>query len=271
MTARTTPHPPRSRLATGTAFPVTREARTASTAAYCALGASSSTRWIPIIISYAHGHSFGASATERPIANDWPIPINAASRTAVPVRSSTGSSVSTTRTIQPNGVKFGNTRCSTSQLYGESTGWSTARCVQNQRPVRRFSPKSGGNFHHTWANHSKPARIRRTARPIPLALAGGGVGDNMRLSALPGLAAVTRAVSSSVWPQWEVCALTQSSVTRRVPVAFHGRCRLPLDVGNEPAVQGNERAPMAQRGLDELGHAGGLGRQIRVDVQSGVA
>src|SRR5262245_26840955 len=191
MTVSTTPHPPSSRLATAAAFPAILAALTASTAAYCALGANSSTRWIPIIIAYAHGHSLGASATDSPIANDWPTPINAASRTAVPVSSSTGSSVSTTRTSQPKAVKFGNTRCSTSQLYGGKTGWSTAKCVQNQSPVWRSSPKSGGTFHHTWANHNKPARIRRTARAMPLALAGGGFGDNTRSTALPGLAVVT--------------------------------------------------------------------------------
>lgn len=73
-------------------------ARTASTAAYRVEQVNSKTTWMPSSIAYAHGHSPGDSATDSPIATDCPIPINAASRTAVPVSSSTASADSANNT-----------------------------------------------------------------------------------------------------------------------------------------------------------------------------
>ncbi|CFE20794.1 Uncharacterised protein [Mycobacterium tuberculosis] len=105
-------------------------ARTASTAAYRVEQVNSKTTWMPSSIAYAHGHSPGDSATDSPIATDCPIPINAASRTAVPVSSSTASADSANNTPQPNAVKYGSTACSITQLNGVNTGCSTARCVK---------------------------------------------------------------------------------------------------------------------------------------------
>jgi len=59
----------------------------------------------------------------------------AASRTHVPVRSSTASVVSAISTTHPKGVKTGSTTCSTSQLYGGKTGWLTAKEVNLYRPL----------------------------------------------------------------------------------------------------------------------------------------
>ena len=46
---------------------------------------------------------------------------------------------------------------------------------------------------------------------------------------------------------------------------------LPLDGGDEPAVQAEEGASTTQHVIDSTGRTGGLGRQLRVDVQRRVA
>jgi len=65
---------------------------------------------------YDQGHSFGVAATERPMAVDCAMPSSAASRTQVPVSSSTARSVSATRTPHPKATKAGSTRFSTRKL-----------------------------------------------------------------------------------------------------------------------------------------------------------
>ena len=57
----------------------------------------------PIINHYEHGHSSGASATDRPIATDWATPVTAASRIHAPVSRRTASVVSAISTSHPNG------------------------------------------------------------------------------------------------------------------------------------------------------------------------
>ena len=75
---------------------------------------------------YDQYHSCGAFSTDNAMTTVCASPISAQKRVASPITKKAPSAASTSRTIQPKKVKFGNTNRSISQANGGNTGAETA-------------------------------------------------------------------------------------------------------------------------------------------------
>jgi hypothetical protein len=92
------------------------------------------------------------------------MPTSGQNRVASPISRNAPNADSTSSTLQPKNVKFGRTRCSTSQEYGGKTGYSTADLVKAYSPLGLAScPKVGGPFQPTFWIHGTATPIRTTA------------------------------------------------------------------------------------------------------------